>query len=540
MQTWVYETSSNYNAMNQAPSSGSPRVFWDEAPTFVSGAAIAPGSTITIQEDSSNTATFYWIDCIDLEAPLPLTQPANSISITSYGAVANNTSIDNTTAIQNCFNAAQSQGKAVWILQNNVMSSPSLYGITVDPTAIGNAVINNNTLAAPAAGQPQFFTDASSFTIDTSSEMINQAIVAAAYNSMSSVTTESCVEGGLDVSATASGSHTVYNNVDLNGVTSMAARVASPGGGGTIAIHLDSATGTLVGTCSIPSTGGWQTWTTQTCSVSGASGYHNVYLVYSGGFNIEWFNFFGNNNTTEASSYNTTSSATTENCVEGGLDVKNSVSGSYTVYNDVNLTGVTSFTARLASLKSGATVSVRLHSPTGTLIGTCPVPNTGAAQSWANQTIAVSSSATGYHNIYLVYSGGFSIEWFAFQGGATAIAASSYSSLNGGEYLENCVEGGQDLAGIANGAYAVYNNVNLNGTTSFFARVASNSTSGGDIEVHLDSPTGTLIGTCTAPYTGGWQNWTTQSCTLTGATGTHNIYLVFANGGFNLEWFKFQ
>jgi hypothetical protein len=25
--------------------------------------------------------------------------------------------------------------------------------------------------------------------------------------------------------------------------------------------------------------------------VSGASGTHNVYLVYSGGFNIEWFAF---------------------------------------------------------------------------------------------------------------------------------------------------------------------------------------------------------------------------------------------------------
>src|SRR5690348_9096970 len=41
------------------------------------------------------------------------TQPANSLSIVSYGA--STSSSDNTAAIQNCINAAQSQGKGVWI-----------------------------------------------------------------------------------------------------------------------------------------------------------------------------------------------------------------------------------------------------------------------------------------------------------------------------------------------------------------------------------------------------------------------------------------
>ena len=46
-----------------------------------------------------------------------MTQPANSLSITDapYNAVPNNIGVDNTAAINNCFVAAQTQGKSVWI-----------------------------------------------------------------------------------------------------------------------------------------------------------------------------------------------------------------------------------------------------------------------------------------------------------------------------------------------------------------------------------------------------------------------------------------
>ena len=48
--------------------------------------------------------------------PPPLTQPANSLSITQLTARCPTTSrVDNTAAINNCFTAAQSQGKIAWI-----------------------------------------------------------------------------------------------------------------------------------------------------------------------------------------------------------------------------------------------------------------------------------------------------------------------------------------------------------------------------------------------------------------------------------------
>src|SRR3569833_355456 len=80
-QTWQYEGNNHYSNPSQNPADGNPINFWDDTAAFVTGAAIAPGSVITLQVDSANTAAFYDIDVIDVEnPPAPLTQPANSLS----------------------------------------------------------------------------------------------------------------------------------------------------------------------------------------------------------------------------------------------------------------------------------------------------------------------------------------------------------------------------------------------------------------------------------------------------------------------------
>ncbi|TJZ94936.1 coagulation factor 5/8 type domain-containing protein, partial [Actinacidiphila oryziradicis] len=126
-QTWVYEGTNYNNSDDQNPADGDPRVFWDESHTFVTGTPIPAGATFSLQKDSANSASFYDIDVMDVEnPPAPLAQPANSISITSCGAVADNNptngsadsqSVDSGPAIQNCINQAQSQGKILWIPQ---------------------------------------------------------------------------------------------------------------------------------------------------------------------------------------------------------------------------------------------------------------------------------------------------------------------------------------------------------------------------------------------------------------------------------------
>nr|WP_239561966.1 family 43 glycosylhydrolase [Micromonospora luteifusca] len=104
-------------------------------------------------------------------------------------------------------------------------------------------------------------------------------------------------------------------------------------------------------------------------------------------------------------------------------------------------------------------------------------------------------------------------------------------------------EGGMNVGWIENGDYLKVKGVAFGaGATSFTARVAS-ATSGGRIEVRLDSASGPVVGTCTVGGTGGWQTWTTTTCAVSAATGTHDLYLRFAGGSgtlLNINWWQFN
>lgn len=128
--------------------------------------------------------------------------------------------------------------------------------------------------------------------------------------------------------------------------------------------------------------------------------------------------------------------------------------------------------------------------------------------------------------------------------GTTAFTTFEAENFNGqsGISAESCSESGLNIGWIDNGDYAIYKNVDFGGgAMNFYARVAG-AGSGGNIELRLDSLTGTLIGTCPVAGTGGWQTWTTVSCGVNGASGVHNLYLKFTGGGtnlFNVNWFRF-
>lgn len=108
---------------------------------------------------------------------------------------------------------------------------------------------------------------------------------------------------------------------------------------------------------------------------------------------------------------------------------------------------------------------------------------------------------------------------------------------------EKCSEGGVDVCNIENGDYIKVKGVDFGtGATAFKARVAS-ANSGGNIELRLDSPTGKLVGTCSVAGTGGWQTWTDKTCTVSGATGIHDLYLKFTGGSgslLNFNWWQFN
>ncbi|WP_127534777.1 carbohydrate-binding protein, partial [Paenibacillus kobensis] len=79
------------------------------------------------------------------------------------------------------------------------------------------------------------------------------------------------------------------------------------------------------------------------------------------------------------------------------------------------------------------------------------------------------------------------------------------------------------------------------GAKSFKANVAS--TVGGKIEIRLDSPTGTLVGTLNVTATGGAQTWKELQTSVSGATGVHRVFFVFTGGSgnlFNFDYWQFS
>lgn len=124
------------------------------------------------------------------------------------------------------------------------------------------------------------------------------------------------------------------------------------------------------------------------------------------------------------------------------------------------------------------------------------------------------------------------------------IQGSSYSSESGLETeTASDASGGYDLGYVRPDAYAMYKNVNFGSSVkSASVRTASGGV-GGTLEFHLDSISGTLIGTATLPVTGGWQTWQTVSSSVNGASGVHDLYIVFrgSSGGIaNVNWFQFN
>ena len=104
-------------------------------------------------------------------------------------------------------------------------------------------------------------------------------------------------------------------------------------------------------------------------------------------------------------------------------------------------------------------------------------------------------------------------------------------------------DGGMDVGYIENGDYIAFKSMDFGAGADSFTVKAGSDTEGGKIALHLDSPTGKLVGTCTVTGTEGWTEWKEFSCDVSGASGTHTLYMVFkGDDGFliNIDSFSFK
>ncbi|MBQ7849864.1 MAG: family 43 glycosylhydrolase [Clostridia bacterium] len=112
------------------------------------------------------------------------------------------------------------------------------------------------------------------------------------------VRTERCARGGMNLCRLQDGGYVKVAGVDFaSGAERFTACVASGGEGGVIELRLDGVDGTLIGSCAVTNTGGWQEWQEASCRVGGAQGVHDLYLVFRGPdggmFGVDWWQFAG-------------------------------------------------------------------------------------------------------------------------------------------------------------------------------------------------------------------------------------------------------
>lgn len=143
--SWTYgdEYAFNNPSIHENPGSGHPHHFFDETRGLIGD--VPQGATISVQKGASDGAGHYDIDFIELEqVPPPLPKPENAFSITSCGATPNDNT-DDSDAIQQCIEAAQNTGMAVYIPEGTFrsLSAPlSVPGLTITGAGMWHSVIS--------------------------------------------------------------------------------------------------------------------------------------------------------------------------------------------------------------------------------------------------------------------------------------------------------------------------------------------------------------------------------------------------------------
>jgi len=109
-----------------------------------------------------------------------------------------------------------------------------------------------------------------------------------------------------------------------------------------------------------------------------------------------------------------------------------------------------------------------------------------------------------------------------------------------GIFVERSDDSTAVVGNISDNYYTAYNNVNFGNDKATGAEflVQNNGTAGKQIEIRLDSLSGTLLGVADVPSSNA-ADWIAANCDITATTGRHNIYLVYKGSAFKIDHFRF-
>lgn len=109
---------------------------------------------------------------------------------------------------------------------------------------------------------------------------------------------------------------------------------------------------------------------------------------------------------------------------------------------------------------------------------------------------------------------------------AKRVPAASFAAQHGVQAAP-CSEGGQCIGWIELGDWVRYERIDCGPRTEQMEIRAASTTTGGIIEIRLDTADGELLGSCTVPNTGGWQSWSSFKAPVKPLSGVKTLCLVF-------------
>lgn len=349
------------------------------------------------------------------------------------------------------------------------------------------------------------------------------------------IETEVCSAGGMNLFSIDNNDWTMVEGVDFgtSGANSIAMRVASTKTGGTIEIRTGSSTGTLIGTVTVPNTGGAQTWQTVNANITKTTGVQNVYFVFKGSgsslFNVDYWTFTG-----------------------GGPQISITAPlSTATIFVGDQIT-----ISATASVTSGSVANVKFYDGT-TLLNTDNTSPysfvwTGATQgthtikavatdnsgnsSEATVVINVRMPQSAYGNTPHVIPGVIQAEHYDQGGNGLAYSDDSPGSevspvvnfrTDEDVDIETCTDagGGYNIGYATTGEWLEYTvNVAATGSYNLDLRVACNG-DGRTVSLTMDDVS--IANNVVIPNTGGWQTWTTTSVNSVPLTaGQHVLRLT--------------
>jgi arabinoxylan arabinofuranohydrolase len=225
-------------------------------------------------------------------------------------------------------------------------------------------------------------------------------VEAETMNAQKGIETEPCGDGGMDVTQIDNGDWIRVRGADFGaaGAKTFSARVASTKASSTIELHVGTSSGALVGTCSVPETGGAQKFMATTCDVTGLTGVNDLAFVFKGSgsnlFAFDSWQFTGGDGTVGGGGAGGGGAGGSGGAAPGGAaQGGTSVGGASTRGGEANLAGSNAGGGRSASGGSASATGGASAGGVATTGGTLGSSGTGSGLGGA--TVGLGGATSG-------------------------------------------------------------------------------------------------------------------------------------------------